>query len=439
MTRTKKITEEKSREEWALNNTPLDSGAELAQEAAQPLTGDAIPEGAGSPEQTPQEETPAIEAAPVKEQTPQAEATKKDSPKGREQELPEKEWNNRVKNAEEVQSRAFHLTRYFTQHKKDAELSLFSALKDEIEEVQAKGVYLSEPPRGVSLLTIRKMNMCLGRILYNTSFKEGTLEQNTGLIKENRMDSGEIVPPMIVKHSTGIEKAYSFSLIEFTLSSITADFFGLPKGVKPTNKQKNQVREALEAMHSKGAKFTLPNGDIVQKSFIHIDTRYYRKRDGAQFYKVLLNPYYAMEITQGFSAFPQDISLRLANIKRQSLEDFELLELLCEQGAETTIYKIKKRTLLEKMGLLDYWAHNKKKAESKLETLFSNMKSQGTGKLLDTAPGGGANPSITTASDGELMYIFYMNPDFIPKDGTEQEHTKPTPSKRKKSKRGATK
>lgn len=344
-------------------------------------------------------------------------------------ELSEEAWAAKAEKADKVQTYAFQINRYLSMNKGESEKSLFDILRIQEEETKQSGAIITEPPRGVSLLTLKRINFALAKCLYNTSYREKNTAQNTGLIRDNITSDGAAMPPLEVewhkKDKDGKEikdsedrsivvkrKSYSYSEIEFSLTGLTKDVFGLPKGVKPTNQQKRIVTEALEAMQT-GTKIILPNGDEITKSLLWIRARYKRASDKAIFYNSLLSPLYAMEIEQGAAAHPQDISQRMARLEKQTAADWDFLGLLGEQMGDK--YKIHKRLLLQKLGLWEDYKKNKSRVNEKLSTLFDNMKSKGAEKLLDFAPDGSANPTETTGADGEIMYIFYFNPDYIPK------------------------
>ena len=303
---------------------------------------------------------------------------------------------------------AFHISRSFEQHRGEYERTLFDSLLSKREIAQrenSQGITMREFPKGVSSIMLKRINLALAQELYNTSYKEGTEKENTGLIKNNTLKDGSLIEP--------ISGLYSFAQIIFTLTGLTSNVFGLRKGEKPTNNQKNEVREALEKMDSNGIKITYPNGDVLSRKLIIINEKYNRKKDGAIFYNVILNPFYRMEIEKGTAAHPQDVMQRLAATGKISEPKLDLLNLLGRQNRNKPCERYKS-TLLQEIGLMSEYSKNKGRVEEKLKSLFRDM--QQIGLLSPTAPDGGANPKETTGANGEIKYIFYYNPDYIEKN-----------------------
>lgn len=318
---------------------------------------------------------------------------------------------------------SFHISRHFEQMRGGYERTIFDSLlsKKEIALRQKEpGAILIEQPKGVSPVMLKRLNLALAQELYNTSYSNGTTEQNTGLIKNNTLQDGTIIEPY--------KGRYSYAQIIVSLTGLTASMFGLSQGVKPTNSQKEEVRRLLQIVHNEGVNITYPNGDTMRQSLLLINATYRDSKHNAQYYNLILNPTLREQLEKGFAEHPQDIMQRLAATGQITEPKLDLLNLLGRQDRSRVCERYKS-TLLQELGLMEEYRKNKKRVEDKLRALFQSMIDI---KLLSpTAPDGGANPKETTAPNGEIKYIFYYDPEYIKKDkliGDEQ----PTPKRRKR-------
>jgi len=319
---------------------------------------------------------------------------------------------------------AFHISRNFEQNRGEYERTIFDSLlskKDLALRQSEPGAILIEQPKGVSPVMLKRLNLALAQELYNTSYNNGTTEQNTGLIKNNTLQDGTIIEPY--------KGRYSYAQVIFPLTGITAQAYGLKKGEKPTNAQKNEMRETLQSVHNSGVNITYPNGDTMRQSLLLINSIYRRAKDGAIFYNVVLNPAFREELEKGYSEHPQDVMQRLAATGQITEAKLDFLNLLGRYYRSGGVFERYKSTLLQELGLMELYRKYKKRADDKLRALFQTMIDI---KILSpTSPDGGANPKETTAPNGEIKYIFYYDPEYIKKDkliGDEQ----PTPKRRKR-------
>lgn len=332
-------------------------------------------------------------------------------------------WDAEADKARKLPS-AFHISRNFEQNRGEYERTIFDSLlskKDLALRQSEPGAILIEQPKGVSPVMLKRLNLALAQELYNTSYNNGTTEQNTGLIKNNTLQDGTIIEPY--------KGRYSYAQVIFPLTGITAQAYGLKKGEKPTNAQKNEMRETLQSVHNSGVNITYPNGDTMRQSLLLINSIYRRAKDGAIFYNVVLNPAFREELEKGYSEHPQDVMQRLAATGQITEAKLDFLNLLGRYYRSGGVFERYKSTLLQELGLMELYRKYKKRADDKLRALFQTMIDI---KLLSpTSPDGGANPKETTAPNGEIKYIFYYDPEYIKKDkliGDEQ----PTPKRRKR-------
>ena len=318
---------------------------------------------------------------------------------------------------------SFHISRHFEQMRGGYERTIFDSLlsKRELALRQSEpGAILIEQPKGVSPVMLKRLHLALAQELYNTSYNNGTTEQNTGLIKNNTLQDGTIIQP--------VKGLYSFAQAIVSLTGLTSSIFGLPQGVSPTNKQKIETRNLLQAVHNEGVNITYPNGDIMRQSLLLIKGSYQIKKRNAWYYDLIFNPAFREQLAKGYVEHPQDIMQRLAATGNITEAKLDLLNLLGRQDRSKVCERYKS-TLLQELGLMEQYRKNKKRIEDTLKTLFQAMIDI---KLLSpTSPDGGANPKEITAPNGELKYLFYYNPDYIQKDKL-IETAKPTPKRRKR-------
>lgn len=331
-------------------------------------------------------------------------------------------WDAEAEKARKLPS-AFHISRNFEQNRGEYERTIFDSLlsKRELALRQSEpGAILIEQPKGVSPVMLKRLNLALAQELYNTSYNNGTTEQNTGLIKNNTLQDGTIMQP--------VKGRYSFAQAIVSLTGLTSSLFGLPPGVSPTNKQKKETINLLQAVQKEGVSITYPNGDIMKQSLLWIKTSFRVKKRNAWYYDLVFNPAFREQLAKGYVEHPQDIMQRLAATGNITEAKMDLLSLLGRQDRSKVCERYKS-TLLQELGLMEEYRKNKKRVEDKLRALFQSMIDI---KLLSpTSPDGGANPKEIIAPNGELKYLFYYNPDYIEKDKL-IETAKPTPKRRKR-------
>lgn len=306
---------------------------------------------------------------------------------------------------------AFHVSRYHEQAIKEIERTLFDEYKEQEENGQIvrkseSGAVLQMIPTGLSELTFSRLDFALAQVLYNTSYWNKTTDKNTGLLKDGNFADGRPAP---VNRVGG--KEYSYAEIAFPLTGITSAAFGLKRGEKPTNAMKQEIKEAIEILHKKGCKITYENGDEQTERLILIAGEYYRKEDGALFYRLLLHPVYTMQLQKGTAAFPQNVMQRLKDATgKMTTAKLKLMRLLAANNLNKPFTRYKS-TLLRDLDMMEEYKILKKRTDEKLKGLFLNMRE--INLLQPTAPNGQENPVEDIGANGEIKYTFYLNPDFV--------------------------
>ena len=296
--------------------------------------------------------------------------------------------------------KSFKIGRALELHRANMERSLFSQLKKKEKGGELKFVGV---PRGVSLLTIKQLNFALAKLLYNTSYQYGR-KDNTGLALEGRTTSGMTISPTEVNG-----KPYYSGEIVVKISELAAEAFGIDE---PTNAQKKEIDQTLQAMQHIYVEIPLPDGKVRGEQLLNIPRYLIDDKTKAKMVDIILNPIYSMNILSGYGVHPQGIMKKLGgNGKRVTEAKLNLLSLLGIQD-KRKIFRIYISDLLEKLGMTEEYKERKKRALAKLTETFQAMIDCGIISVM---------PTEIVGEAGEKMFEFRLSKRYIPKSGTSEE------------------
>lgn len=290
---------------------------------------------------------------------------------------------------------SFKIGREFELRRSEAERTLFDSLGVESKERTIKLTETAD--KNVSLLTIKRINFALGKILYNQSYQTKNTEENTGVAKGGTLSDGSPIEPLRYG-----DKIYHHGEIIVKLSDLAAAALGVdPKDV--TNAKKKEIEGTLYAMQ-KGLIVTYTDGVVLNESLLWIKRTLEDPKTKAKILDIVLNPIYAIGVANNFGAHPQDV---LKRIGRATEPKLSLLSLLGIQDKRKPFRRYI-TTLLQDIGLYDeYKKKGAKYILKKLNSIFASMVKCGIISDL---------PEQRTGSTGEEEFIFYLSEDYVPKE-----------------------
>lgn len=227
------------------------------------------------------------------------------------------------------------------------------------------------------------------QILYNQSFQMGNEDIYSGLKREEAKNVSQLIN----------SSAYA-PVIAFSLNELCRAGYG-----EVTPQQRKKLSAIIKALRGRDFPVMYSNGDIAELAIMSQLVRYIRKKDGAIFYILQLNPIWN-DMAKGWEAIPQDYTQRMAALPLKRTESLELLsDLLLYANKKQPLYK-PIGSLIEDLRLTNAYNKDAKRTETQLLTYFEAMKTIGLIKEYDVQKG------KIKRRIGIVKVIFYFNPDF---------------------------
>lgn len=265
----------------------------------------------------------------------------------------------------------------------------------DIEERESGNYIVSGLSRKVTEMDFSAFSLAVGQILYRQSYQSGNTDTNSGLT--------QTIAPRL-KDQTG--HTYYGGEIVTTLKDLCRYAYGEED---PNKVQRAAMVTLIDTLHSTPVGVTFPNGDKIEAHLCVKMGRYTRKKDGAVFYHLILNPIFCENVRRNFSEFPQDITMRLtASTKQKTDAHYKLLLLLGRQDRRKPFIR-NIDTLLEELGLIEAYKKDTTRTEKKLLKLFGDMKKMGLLKDFQT------ETYISRRKKRISKVTFTINPDFVKK------------------------
>ena len=277
--------------------------------------------------------------------------------------------------------------------RKEVQLTLFSSLEDKQKEFTLS---VGNIQRGVSLLSIKRVDFALRELLYRQSYQMGNLEQNTGVAKDGVLfktspeEEAQIIPPTRLNG-----KDYYVGEILVRLGELSLLAFG-----KDDNHTRKLTENVLKAMQE-GIIARNAFGDEKRRSLLWLRGHDYDSKTNAKLVDIVLHAIYAKDVNRNFALHRSGILNQIGTITDAKLD---LLELLGLQDKRTP-FRIYTGTLLEKLSLVDEYKKNKARTKKKLAEAISSL----VGKDLILLE----EPETKLSPKGDIVeYIFHLNPNY---------------------------
>lgn len=275
----------------------------------------------------------------------------------------------------------------------EVERNLFT----DIEEKDSGNYIVSGLTRKVTGRDFYAFSMGVGQILSNQSQQMGNKETNSGLTQQ--------IAPKILDQ-TG--HTYYGGEIVATLNELCWRSYGERK---PSTRQREAMATLIDTLHSTPVTITFPNGDIIEANLCVKMGRYIRKKDGAIYYHLILNPIFCEGVKRNYSEFPQDVTMRLTAVSKTATEAHYRLLLLLSRQIKSKPFVRNIDVLLEDLGLTEAHRKDRERTEKQLLTLFEDMKKPELGIITSYKVG------TTTIRRKERItkVTFHLNPNFVRK------------------------
>ncbi len=243
--------------------------------------------------------------------------------------------------------------------RKEIQLSLFDNLPDEkIEQYSIRIGKDEERKLGVTLTSVKRIDFALRELLYILSYQNKNTAENTGLAKHGKLTDGQEIDGEEIEG-----KKYYPAQIMFSLSDITKRAF-------QTNSFTNRklAEATLDAMQV-GLIWDMGGGKEQRRSLLWIKGVDTDNNTGSKLYNVVLHPIYAKDVSKNFALFKAGVLSEIGTITDAKIE---LLSLLGLQDKRKP-FVVNTYTLLEKVGLLEVFRHDKKRGLNQLKKAIDGM------------------------------------------------------------------
>ena len=299
--------------------------------------------------------------------------------------------------------KTFKLGRVAISKLEEAKKDLFT----DMEERDSGKYMISGLSKDVTDLDFYAFSYGVGQILSNQSQQMGNEETNSGLIQH-----------VATKLLDQTGHTYFGGAIVTTLNDLCRKGYAEKN---PSTRQKEAMETLINLLDSSYINITLPNGDIWENTRLCVSMgRYIRKKDGAVYYPLLLNPIFCENVKRNFSEFPQDAMERLAAVVRKRggkmlAQHYKLLLLLSRQiKSKPFIRNID--VLLEDLGLTEAHRKDRERTEKQLLTLFEDMKKPELGIITSYK----VETTMIRRKERITKVTFNLNPNFVRKSQAEK-------------------
>lgn len=258
---------------------------------------------------------------------------------------------------------------------REGQLKLAKALRDrdlftESNEKESGDFILYGTEGDFSPVDFIAFRMGITKLLYNQSYQMGNADILSGLKREEA-----------VKVTYHTQKTTYAPIITFSLNDLCRAGYG-----ELTHEQRKKQAAIIQKLRVKDYRLLCPNGDILEIPVINQLARYTRKRDGAIYYILQLNPLWN-DMAKGWAEIPQDYSQRLAALPIKRTEALLLLsELLLHADKRKPLHRYI-ATLLEELQLTEAYRKDAKRTEEQLLSYFEAMITTGAIKSYEVEKG----------------------------------------------------
>lgn len=174
---------------------------------------------------------------------------------------------------------------------------------------------------GVKEFHFRSFTQAASNILYNQSVQDGHPNENTGVERRKAKEYSNNLSQVTGNY----QEKYGGTII-VSLSELCQKGYGTKD---PTTRQKRDMQETIDSLDKVRMEIKYPNGDVLKRRMCTVVEEFFRKKDGARFYKIFLHPIFCEQLENNFSAHPQDIMERLTKAcKRKTNAHIILLQYL---------------------------------------------------------------------------------------------------------------
>lgn len=278
--------------------------------------------------------------------------------------------------------------------------SLFDMLEEQAADSEGNVMY-SKLPSAISEYDFRAYLIAAKATLFDQSYLCGNDDINSGFNREQ----SNLTTTDGLHDEDG--KPYVNGNICVTLNELCRVGYGLLDGQTPTTKQRNSMRNAIEALHNNPIGIVYANGDTRESRLIVIMDKYTRKKDNAETYHLILNPIFTTQ-GKGYGVLQRGATTKLTQYlisqgktgrAGKNAEYYAFLEELAIQK-KGKVWTISVENLLHRLNLIDQYRKDKKRTIAKLEGIFEAFVA--LGYLLD-------KPTPTIPVDG--IFRFRLHPD----------------------------
>lgn len=258
---------------------------------------------------------------------------------------------------------------------REGQLKLAKALRDrdlftDVEERESGDFILYGAEGDFSPVDFIAFRMGITKILYNQSYQTGNDDIISGLKREEAK-----------KITAFTQKSAYAPVIAFSLNDLCRAGYG-----ELTDVHRKKQASIIHNLRLKDYRLMAPNGDILEIPVINQLARYIRKRDGAIYYILQLNPLWN-DWAKGWAEIPQDYSQRLAALPIKRTEALLLLsELLLIADKRKPLHR-NISTLLDELQLTDAYRKDAKRTEEQLISYFEGMITTGVIKSYEVQKG----------------------------------------------------
>lgn len=252
------------------------------------------------------------------------------------------------------------------------------AREDAIQVHENGGGVLSQIVDGIDGgETVSKVILGLAHTLYEQSEMSGTLGSMMGAT-DKILPYLEMSLPKI-KKSSGRSKALDGSLVSSPCPCVCirmADFTRLVLGTneKPSNKDKDRVREALESISKKMVYLAIGDGRYIGRTLIGKRTKLIDTKKGSEVWLLELDSVFTCNILNDFAVLRKDTLMKLKG--RQMKITMRLLYYLIEKRSydpDNLNHRVSKIDLFNRIAIISKYEKNPKERDRDFKEALQKM------------------------------------------------------------------
>lgn len=253
----------------------------------------------------------------------------------------------------------FKVGRYAALQLSKVERDLFT----DLEEKESGNYIISGLGKNMSELDFTAFTFAVGQILYNQSYKYGNEDINSGFKREMDEAAEEAGEPLYLGH------------IAVTLNEICQLGYGIEE---PTTEHKKRLSSVIETLHSKPVVISYPEtGDISENHLCTKMKKYYRAKDGAIAYHLVLNPIFGSNIQKQFGLLPQNVIASIEQSCRRKKQRKQAAHYLLLRWLSVQDKRVERKLfigkLVQELRMEIYYKKNKSMAERQILSICDTM------------------------------------------------------------------